>query len=251
MIAIAKPYLTTEEAQYAYDTILTGWVTQGPKVQEFEEKFAAYVGSKYAVALSNCTTALHLAMIVGGIKEGDEVICPSMIYVATANCSKYVNATPMFAEVDELYNVDVADVEKRSWSRAIAGSNLSSRASTERASMGIVSMSRVRSHWPTKSCTNAAERGSFSIRATCACRFSRSLPAPASCISSSSGMDDHSRYESREAREYSSMSGYAPMPADFSGDFSACSSTNRKRGDARMATMPCATPASNVLPDSR
>ncbi|MGZ3933279.1 MAG: DegT/DnrJ/EryC1/StrS family aminotransferase, partial [Bacteroidia bacterium] len=70
MIAIAKPYLTKEEAQNAYDTILSGWVTQGPKVQEFEEKFAAYVGAKYAVALSNCTTALHLAMIVAGIKEG-------------------------------------------------------------------------------------------------------------------------------------------------------------------------------------
>jgi len=120
MIAIAKPYLTAEEAQYAYDTILTGWVTQGPKVQEFEEKFATYVGSKYAVALSNCTTALHLAMIVGGIKEGDEVICPSMSYVATANCIKYVNATPVFAEVDEQYNLDVADVEKRITSKTKA-----------------------------------------------------------------------------------------------------------------------------------
>jgi len=113
MIAIAKPYLSADEAQYAYDTILSGWVTQGPKVQEFEEKFAAYMGSKYAVALSNCTTALHLAMIVAGIKEGDEVICPSMSYVATANSIKYVGATPVFAEVNEFYNLDVNDVEKR------------------------------------------------------------------------------------------------------------------------------------------
>jgi perosamine synthetase len=113
MIAIAKPYLTKEEAQLAYDTILTGWVTQGPRVQEFEEKFAAYVGTKYAVALSNCTTALHLAMIVSGIKEGDEVICPSMSYIATANSIKYVGATPVFAEVNEKYNLDVNDVEKR------------------------------------------------------------------------------------------------------------------------------------------
>ena len=113
MIAIAKPYLTADEAQNAYDTILSGWVTQGPKVQEFEEKFAKYVGSKYAVALSNCTTALHLAMVVSGIKEGDEVICPSMSYVATANCIKYVNATPVFAEVNEFYNIDVKDVEKK------------------------------------------------------------------------------------------------------------------------------------------
>ncbi|MCA6436342.1 MAG: DegT/DnrJ/EryC1/StrS family aminotransferase [Bacteroidetes bacterium] len=113
MIAIAKPYLTEDEAQNAYNTILSGWVTQGPKVQEFEEKFASYVGSKYAVALSNCTTALHLAMIVAGIKEGDEVICPSMSYIATANCIKYVNATPVFAEVNEHFNLDIEDVKKK------------------------------------------------------------------------------------------------------------------------------------------
>lgn len=113
MIAIAKPYLTADEAQYAYDTILSGWVTQGPKVAEFEEKFAKYVGSKYAVALSNCTTALHLAMIVAGIKEGDEVICPSMTYIATANSVKYVGAKPVFAEVDPAtYNIDVEHAEK-------------------------------------------------------------------------------------------------------------------------------------------
>src|ERR1044072_860901 len=99
MIPIAKPYLTKEEAQAAYDTILTGWITQGPRVQEFEEKFAAYTGARYAVAVSNCTTALHVAMIVAGVSAGDEVICPSMSYVATANAIKYVDAIPVFAEV--------------------------------------------------------------------------------------------------------------------------------------------------------
>lgn len=112
MIPIAKPYITKEEAQAAYDTILTGWITQGPRVAELEEKFAAYVGSKYAVAVSNCTTALHLAMIVAGIKEGDEVICPSMSYIATANSIKYVGALPVFAEVGEDYNIDVTHAEK-------------------------------------------------------------------------------------------------------------------------------------------
>jgi perosamine synthetase len=112
-IPIAKPYLSKEEAQYAYDTILTNWVTQGPRVQEFEEKFAAYTGARYAVALSNCTTALHLAMIVAGIKEGDEVICPSMSYIATANAVVYVGATPVFAEVDpETYNITVEHARK-------------------------------------------------------------------------------------------------------------------------------------------
>lgn len=113
MIPIAKPYLTEEEAQAAYDTILTGWITQGPKVAEFEEKFIEYTGAKYAVAVSNCTTALHLSMIVAGVSDGDEVICPSMSYIATANCIKYVGATPVFAEVNEDYNIDIEDVKRK------------------------------------------------------------------------------------------------------------------------------------------
>lgn len=114
MIPIAKPYLTEDEAKAAYDTILTGWITQGPKVAEFERKFVEYTGANYAVAVSNCTTALHLAMIVSGIGPGDEVICPSMSYIATANCIKYVGATPVFAEVDPVtYNLDPADAESR------------------------------------------------------------------------------------------------------------------------------------------
>ena len=114
MIAIAKPYLTEEDAQAAYDTILSGWITQGPKVQEFEEKFATYTGAKYAVAVSNCTTALHLSMIVAGIGPHDEVICPSLSYIATANAIKYVGAKPVFAEVEYgTYNLDPVDVERR------------------------------------------------------------------------------------------------------------------------------------------
>jgi len=114
MIPIAKPYLTKEEAQAAYDTILTGWITQGPRVAEFEEKFAKYVGSKYAVAVSNCTTGLHLAMIIAGVSAGDEVICPSMSYIATANSIKYVGAIPVFADVDPVtYNMDVVEAEKK------------------------------------------------------------------------------------------------------------------------------------------
>lgn len=114
MIPIAKPYLTEHDAQAAYDAIMSGWITQGPRVQEFEEKFAAYTGAKHAVAVSNCTTGLHLAMIVAGIQAGDEVICPSMSYIATANSIMYMGATPVFAEVHpETYNLDVADAERR------------------------------------------------------------------------------------------------------------------------------------------
>jgi len=121
MIPIAKPYLTADEAQAAHDTILTGWITQGPRVAEFEEKFAAYTGAKYAVAVSNCTTALHLAMIVAGVGPGDEVICPSMSYIATANSIKYVGAKPVFAEIDPAnYNLDVKDTARKITSKTKA-----------------------------------------------------------------------------------------------------------------------------------
>ena len=101
--------------------ILTGWITQGPRVAEFEEKFAAYTGAKYAVAVSNCTTALHLAMIVAGVGPGDEVICPSMSYIATANSVKYVGATPVFAEINPAnYNLDVNDTARKITSKTKA-----------------------------------------------------------------------------------------------------------------------------------
>lgn len=111
-IPIAKPFLTKDEARSAYNTILSGWVTQGPKVQEFEEKFAKYVGARYAVAVSSCTAALHLSMIVAGIKPQDEVICPSLSFIATANSIMYVRARPVFAEIiPETYNIDPKHAE--------------------------------------------------------------------------------------------------------------------------------------------
>ncbi len=113
-IPITKPYLSKNEAQEAYDTILSGWVTQGPKVEKFETKFAEYVGSKYAVAVSSCTSALHLSMIMANIKPGDQVICPSMSYIASANAITYVGAIPIFAEVEPgTYNLSIKDVAMR------------------------------------------------------------------------------------------------------------------------------------------
>ncbi|OGK24581.1 aminotransferase DegT [Candidatus Roizmanbacteria bacterium RIFCSPHIGHO2_02_FULL_37_9b] len=112
MIPITKPYFSAEDAKAVSNTVLSGWVTQGPRVKEFEEKFAAYIGSKYAVAVSSCTTALHLALIVCGIKAGDEVICPSLSFIATANVIRYVGAKPVFADVDRsTYNLDPQSAE--------------------------------------------------------------------------------------------------------------------------------------------
>jgi dTDP-4-amino-4,6-dideoxygalactose transaminase len=99
-INVAKPWLGEEEAKAAADAILSGWVAQGPRVAEFEADFAELVQAKHAVALSNCTTALHLALIVAGVGPGDDVIVPSFSFIATTNAAIYVGARPVFADVD-------------------------------------------------------------------------------------------------------------------------------------------------------
>jgi dTDP-4-amino-4,6-dideoxygalactose transaminase len=79
---------------------MSGWLTQGPEVAAFEKEFAAYTGAKNATAVSNCTTALHLALLAVGVKAGDEVITVSHSYVATANVVRYCDATPVFVDIE-------------------------------------------------------------------------------------------------------------------------------------------------------
>lgn len=111
-IPITKPYLGEEEKQVVSQVIESGWVSQGPKVAEFEERFAEYVGARYAVATTSCTTALHTAIAVSGLGPGDEVIVPSLSFIATANSVVYCNAIPVFADIDpETCNIDVEKIE--------------------------------------------------------------------------------------------------------------------------------------------
>lgn len=107
MIPITRPYLGPEEGAAAKAVVESGWLTQGRKVAELEEAVAAYCGTDYAVAVCNCTTALHLALLALEIGPGDEVICPSMSFIATANAIRHAGATPVFVEVDpRTYNLD-------------------------------------------------------------------------------------------------------------------------------------------------
>src|SRR3954449_9281577 len=107
MIPIAKPWIGESEAEAARRVILSGWITQGPEVAAFEQEFAALVGAPHACAVSNCTTALHLALLAAGVKPGDEVITVSHSYIATANSIRYCGATPVFVDIHpETYNLD-------------------------------------------------------------------------------------------------------------------------------------------------
>lgn len=113
-IAISLPATGEEEWQAAREPLLSGWLTQGPKVAAFEREFAARHSVKHALATTSCTTALHLALVALGIGPGDEVIVPAFTWVATANVVLYCGATPVLADVDrETFNIDVADVARK------------------------------------------------------------------------------------------------------------------------------------------
>ncbi|TQJ91661.1 DegT/DnrJ/EryC1/StrS aminotransferase family protein [Streptomyces sp. SLBN-31] len=99
-IPVMIPWLGEEEARAASDAVLSGWVAQGPRVAEFERTFAERVGAEHGIAVSSCTTALHLCLVALGLGPGDEVVVPSLSFIATANAVRYVGAEPVFADVD-------------------------------------------------------------------------------------------------------------------------------------------------------
>ena len=112
MIPVMRPWLGAEEAAAAAEAVSSGWIAQGPRVAEFEKAFASAIGAGYAIAVSSCTAALHLALIAAGIGPGDEVVVPSLSFIATANAVRYVGAVPVFADVDEAtQNLTPATVE--------------------------------------------------------------------------------------------------------------------------------------------
>jgi dTDP-4-amino-4,6-dideoxygalactose transaminase len=102
------------ENKAVVDVLNSKWISSGPKTMELEKKFADMLGAKYAVAVSNCTAALHLAVMAAGVGPGDEVIVPSLTFVATVNCVKYAGGTPVFCDIVAKDNlcIDPEQIEK-------------------------------------------------------------------------------------------------------------------------------------------
>ena len=120
-IPISLPSMGKEEWEALKIPIESGWITQGPKVKEFEIMFAERHKVKHALAVSNCTTALHLALIACGVTEGDEVIVPAFTWVATANAVMYCKAIPVFIDIDPLtFNMDVTQIKNKITSKTKA-----------------------------------------------------------------------------------------------------------------------------------
>ena len=121
-IPLFKLNFDEREKTAIIDTIESTWISMGPKTEEFEEKFAQALGANHALGLSNCTVSLHLAFDALGIQEGDEVICPSLTFVATVNSIKYVGATPVFADIESTLRPVICpeDIKKKITSKTKA-----------------------------------------------------------------------------------------------------------------------------------
>ena len=106
-VPLLKPYFDSEELKELQKVLDSGWVTQGPKVKEFEDKITEYLDVKYAIAVSNCTSALHLALLSIGVKKGDEVLVADYTFPATGHAVLYCRAKPIFVDVDlKTYNLN-------------------------------------------------------------------------------------------------------------------------------------------------
>ena len=112
-VSIASPVIEEEEINAVIDVMKSGMIAQGPKVIEFEEEFATYVGAKYGIATNSGTSALHVALLAAGIGEGDEVITTPFTFAATGNSILYTGARPVFVDIDpETFTIDPAKIEE-------------------------------------------------------------------------------------------------------------------------------------------
>lgn len=120
-IYLARPYFDQAELNEVKEVLDSGWVSQGPKVKEFEQKIAAFLGIEYAVAVTNCTSALHISLLAIGVKKNDEVIVSDFTFPATGHSVVYCGATPIFNDINlKTYNIDVYSIEENITSKTKA-----------------------------------------------------------------------------------------------------------------------------------
>ncbi len=114
-IPLFKLNYDKNEEQAVLDTIRSKWISTGPKSRQMEDYFSDKIGSKYCLTLTNCTSALHVALIVAGVGKGDEVLVPSLSFVATANVVKYTGATPVFCDITSYQDLTISpkEIEKK------------------------------------------------------------------------------------------------------------------------------------------
>ena len=113
-VPLFKPYFESEEIEEIKKVLDSGWVSQGPETRLFEEDVRERTGTKYAIAVNNCTAALHLALLAIGIKKGDEVLVADYTYPATGHSVLYCGAKPVFVDIDSrTYNVDPVQLKKK------------------------------------------------------------------------------------------------------------------------------------------
>ena len=113
-IPIARTNLTEAEINSVLEPLRSGWLVQGPKVEQFEKKWSDFTGAKYSIAVTSCTSALHLSLVALGIKAEDEVIVPAFTWISTANVVEHVGAKLVFCDIDiNTFNIDVAQIESK------------------------------------------------------------------------------------------------------------------------------------------
>lgn len=120
-VPIARTSLTDDEIQSVLEPLRSGWLVQGPKVREFEEKWSAFTGAQHSIAVTSCTTALHLSLAALGFGPGDEAIVPAFTWISTANVVEHLGGTVVFCDIDpRTFNLDVNELESKITSRTRA-----------------------------------------------------------------------------------------------------------------------------------
>jgi len=112
-VPLSMPWITNSDKKAILSCLKSPHLTDGPKLREFESKVANYVGSKYAIGLSNATSALYLSLLLIGIKQGDEIIIPDLTFIATANAVLATGAKPVLVDIDETLNISTDQIKEK------------------------------------------------------------------------------------------------------------------------------------------